>query len=236
LIFGGVPFAACRLRRIPIGPAFRVPDSPLVVFVASAVVGLSLWMICHELLVLLHWKEVTLDPKLVESLQNLVTSLRSLPVPFVVFAMAVVPAIFEEAFFRGFLFPAFRTRMRPAMAIVATAVAFGFFHWISRSLLASERVVSSTLVGLVLGWVRWRTGSLLPGILLHALHNSFLILVAYYEPQLAAQGIGVSTDQHLPIAWITGGAGAACAGLAALYFATRRTEPALNDECRMTNV
>jgi ABC-2 type transport system permease protein/sodium transport system permease protein len=224
VVFGGIPLAACRLRRIPIGPAFRFPELPALVFIASALAGLSLWTVCHEAIVLLHWEEVTLDPRLVEALQNYVARLRTLPVSLVVGAMALVPAVFEEAFFRGFLYPAFRSRMTPAVAIVATAVAFGFFHWISPSLLATERFVSSTFVGVVLGWVRWRTGSLLPGILLHALHNAFVILVAFYEPQLQARGIGTLPGQHLPYAWIAAGCGAACIGLAGLYMATRRRD------------
>jgi ABC-2 type transport system permease protein/sodium transport system permease protein len=221
-VFGGIPLAACRLRHVSIRPAFRVPDSPLAVFGASALVGLSLWTFCHELLVFVQGKELQFDPKLAEAVQKFVDGLRLLSPPAVVLAIAIVPAIFEEAFFRGFLFPAFRTRMTPAVAIVATAVVFGFFHWISSRLPASDRLISSTLTGLVLGWVRWRTGSLLPGILLHALHNSFLILVAYYEPQLAGYGLGTSSEQHLPAAWIAAGVTTSCLGLGALYFATRR--------------
>jgi ABC-2 type transport system permease protein/sodium transport system permease protein len=222
VVFGGIPLAACRLRRVPVGPAFRLPDASRFVFIAAALVGLSLWTICHETVVLLHGHDVTLDPKLVERLQEYVTNLRSIPMPIVVCAMAVVPAFFEESFFRGFLFAAFRSRTTPAAAIVFTAIAFGFFHWISPSLMASERFVSSTLVGLVLGWVRWRTGSLLSGILLHALHNGLLVLLLYYEPELTAQGIGTSPETHLPKLWIAVGASAVGVGLVTLYALTRR--------------
>src|SRR5262249_23702149 len=133
-----------------------------------------------------------------------------------------IPAFFEEAFFRGFLFAAFRSRTTPAVAVVATALAFGFFHWISLSPFAAERFVSSTLVGLVLGWLRWRTGSLLPGILVHILHNGLLALLLIYEPELTAQGIGVAQEKHLPDLWIGAGAGAVCLGLVTMYAATRR--------------
>ncbi|MGE5195219.1 MAG: ABC transporter permease subunit/CPBP intramembrane protease [Deltaproteobacteria bacterium] len=222
IVFGGIPLAACRLRRVPVGPAFRLPASPLPVFIAAALVGLSLWILCQEIVVLLNWHDLTLNPRLVEKLKEYVERLRSVPMPVVLLVMAVTPAFFEEAFFRGFLFAALRPRTSPAMAIVATAVAFGFFHWISPSLMASERFVSSTLVGLVLGWVRWQTGTLLTGILLHTLHNGFLVLLAYYEPQLAALGIGLAEDKHLPTAWIVAGACAVAGGLVLLYVATRR--------------
>ncbi len=222
VVFGGIPLAACLLRRVPLRPAFRLPAAPLAVFVAAALVGLSLWILCQELVVLLNWHDIALNPEIVQKLEEYAERLRSIPIPVVLLAMAVTPAFFEEAFFRGFLFAALRSRSTPAAAIAATAAVFGFFHWISPSLLASERFVSSTLVGLVLGWVRWRSGRLLPGILLHALHNGFLVSLAYYEPQLAAHGIGTAEDKHLPAAWIVAGACAVSAGLVLLYVATRR--------------
>jgi ABC-2 type transport system permease protein/sodium transport system permease protein len=222
IVFGGIPLAACRLRRVPIRPAFRLPASPLPVFVAAALVGLSLWVLCQEFVVLLNWHDVSLNPEIVQKLKEYAERLRSIPAPVVVLAVALTPAFFEEAFFRGFLFAALRSCSTPAAAILATAIVFGFFHWMSPSLLASERLLSSTLVGLVLGWVRWRSDSLLPGILLHALHNGVLVLLAYYEPQLAAHGIGIAEEKHLPAAWIVAGACAVAAGLGLLYLVTRR--------------
>jgi len=37
----------------------------------------------------------------------------------------------------------------------------------------------STLLGVVLGWVCWRSGSVVPAVVLHTLHNSVLVLLAY---------------------------------------------------------
>lgn len=223
LLFGGIPLAACRMQRIPVSPAFRLPRSSVAVLAGAAVVGLSFWTINQEVVVFIQeWRDAALDPKIVALLKDYSAKLRMLPVAAVVLALAVVPAFFEEAFFRGYLFAALRSRMTPAATIVATAIAFGLFHVIAPNPLASERLVSSTLVGLVLGWVRWRTGSLLAGILLHSVHNSFLILVAYYEPQLIALGIGLEQEQHLPVAWLAVGATTAFASLAILNVVTRR--------------
>ncbi len=223
VVFGGFPLAACHFQRVPIAPAFRLPHSPFSVFFAVVVLGFSLWTLSHETVVLLHnWREVELTPKLVEALQHYADKLRTLPVPLVVLSMAVTPAVFEEIFFRGFLFAALRTRTSAAATILSTALVFGLFHLITPNPLAGERFVSSTFVGLVLGWVRWRTGSLLPGILLHTLHNGFLILVAIYEPQLMALGIGISQEKHLSYVWLAGGAIAVCVGLTVVYAATRR--------------
>src|SRR5579872_2321349 len=43
IVFGGFPLAACRARRVPIGPAFRLPRSAWVVFAAAVLVGSAFW-------------------------------------------------------------------------------------------------------------------------------------------------------------------------------------------------
>lgn len=87
---------------------------------------------------------------------------------FVVLTVVVVVGapIAEELFFRGMLQRALRRRMAPAPAIVVTALAFGLSHF--------ETVQLPALVGLglVLGWMAHRTGTLAPAILAHSAFNA----------------------------------------------------------------
>ena len=221
-VLGGIPLAACRARRVPIGPAFRLPDRAAGIFAAAIVLGLSFWVVSHEaVLAMQKWRAVSLDPIFIEQVNEYADKLRTLPAAVVFLTMALTPAVFEEAFFRGYLFSALRSRARVATSIVTTAIVFGAFHLIAPNPLASERFVSSTFVGLVLGWVRWRTGTLLPGILMHTLHNGLLLLIVYYEPQLSAGGSGVARESHLPADWLATGITAACVALFAIYAMTR---------------
>lgn len=222
VIFGGIPLAAMRARRVPVAPAFRLPEAPAIAVGAALMLGLSFWVVGHESVVSVQqFRDLSLVPKFMELVQEYVAQLRTLPAAVVVLTMAVIPAIFEEIFFRGYLWPALRTRSSPVVAIILSAIAFGLFHGINPNPLAAERVLSSTLIGLLLGWVRWRTGSVLPGILLHAVNNALLILLVYYEPQLTAAGIGISREQHLPAGWIAGGAMGIIAGAALMFIGTR---------------
>jgi ABC-2 type transport system permease protein/sodium transport system permease protein len=220
-VFGAIPLAACQARRVPVGPAFRMPHNALAVLLAVAVLGSSFWTLSHEtVLAIRHLRGVEIDPQFIAAASEYVEKLRTLPAAVVVVSMALVPAFFEESFFRGFLFAALRSRMTATATIFVTALVFGAFHWMSPSSLASERFVSSTVMGVLLGWVRWRTNSLLPGIVLHAFHNALLILLAYFEPQLTAAGFGVSETEHLPVAWLVAGSVAVAVGLAGLWPAT----------------
>jgi ABC-2 type transport system permease protein/sodium transport system permease protein len=81
--------------------------------------------------------------------------------------------------------------------VVASALIFGVFH----ELLFPGRLLASTFIGLVLGWVRLRTGSILPGILLHAIHNIVLLAIIYYRDELQARGWGIEEQTHLPLTW-----------------------------------
>jgi sodium transport system permease protein len=123
------------------------------------------------------------------------------PPPLVLFALAVAPAVGEEFFFRGYLLGALRGKFSAWSAIGITAVVFGLFHASVGGLIAVERVLSSTLLGLALGWICSRTKSIFPGMLLHVLHNSLMLSLIYFGPRLQAWGWDIEGQKFLPI-WL----------------------------------
>ena len=91
------------------------------------------------------------------------------PVAIIVFSLAVmVGAPFvEELFFRGLFFAALRKRgLSAAWTIVVTAIAFVVFH------LEPMRMLILLPTAVVLGWVRWRTGSLGSAMVAHGVVNA----------------------------------------------------------------
>jgi ABC-2 type transport system permease protein/sodium transport system permease protein len=170
---------------------------------------------------------VHIDPTYLEGVRKFAGELRLLPVEAVLLALAVIPAVFEEAFFRGYLFGALRKSTTAGTAIVVSALAFGLFHAVIPNPLASERLLSSTLIGLLLGWIRWRTGSVLPGMLLHVCHNALLVVLGYYQPELAARGIGVSEGDHLPFVWTAVGSLVTGVGLGLIWGSGLPRKPVL---------
>lgn len=83
-----------------------------------------------------------------------------------VFVIGVAP-LTEEAFFRGWLQPLLRERFGARRALVAQALIFGAIH--TDRLWAVPPLV---LIGFACGWLRERSGSVLPGWVLHVLNNS----------------------------------------------------------------
>ena len=95
--------------------------------------------------------------------------------------MALLPAVCEEFLFRGWVLAAFAGRMRTsnrlAAAIVAQAACFAIFH------LLPERMPQTFFLGIVLGWLTVASGSLLPAIVCHLVHNSMpLVLLSAGMP------------------------------------------------------
>jgi len=96
-----------------------------------------------------------------------------------VFVCAVAPMC-EEFFFRGFLFGTLR-KMRVsvaghdlsvAIAAVITGILFGLVHTGSAS---SQYLIPLGFLGFLLCIVRWRTGSLYPGMALHSANNALAL-------------------------------------------------------------
>lgn len=82
-----------------------------------------------------------------------------------VIALAVVTPIAEEIFFRGFLLRGLVNRWGVAPGIIVSAAVFAGLHF------QPPVIVPVFITGLLLGALYWQTGSLWPGILVHAAQN-----------------------------------------------------------------
>ena len=208
LVFLQIPLAVAVLNRVELDSGFQLRPARPLVFAGAAVLGFSLWPFAHEALVLLNrWELVSFDAKMLEAARGLVEKIRGVSPLLVVGSLAIVPAMCEEFFFRGFLMSAFQRSMSGARAVILSSVLFGLFHLVAIEQLHFERFVPSTCLGLVLGWLCLKSGSTLPGMLLHACHNGLLLMAAYYQKELAAWGFGLDQTVDvetagLPASWL----------------------------------
>ncbi len=81
-----------------------------------------------------------------------------------VLTVALAAPVVEEALFRGLLQGVLEARMRPWLAIAMTALPFALLH-------GPGPAIFFFFWSLPLGWVTWRTGSIRPGIVVHAVNN-----------------------------------------------------------------
>jgi len=91
-----------------------------------------------------------------------------------ILAVTLAP-LFEERYFRGFLQPLVSHTFGVAAGNFITAIIFGSLHAPVDSW-AWQYAVAVALVGIVLGWVRARSGSIIPSTLMHASYNSVFVI------------------------------------------------------------
>ena len=82
---------------------------------------------------------------------------------------------------------------------------FGLMHVLTSNVLAVERFFPTAFMGLLLGLIAIRTGSILPGMVLHFLHNALLLCMSHFSEQLKEMQILVEDETHLPSTWLAVG-------------------------------
>jgi ABC-type Na+ efflux pump permease subunit/membrane protease YdiL (CAAX protease family) len=203
-----LPMALLVYFKIDVGNALSLQAPPARYLVAALLIGLAGWVPAHELFVLQNavWKVpdyVTAgDAQLREAFAE-----RSLLLPLLL--IALVPAVCEELYFRGFLLSGLRTGVRKWPAILLVACVFAIFH-----IMLVKFFVTAAL-GIVLGLLAWQSRSVWPAMLAHLLHNGTAVLIAFWPPYTQTLGIGErGVLDHLPAHIIVGGIVVVAAGLA----------------------
>ena len=93
--------------------------------------------------------------------------------PAALFVVAVTPAVLEEIIFRGMLQGRLMALFGRGGGLFVTAAAFAIVH-------QSGPILPIHLgAGLYLGWLRERSDSLFPGMLMHFLYNGTLVWLEF---------------------------------------------------------
>jgi ABC-2 type transport system permease protein/sodium transport system permease protein len=201
LLILGVPLFATWYRNIEFATTFRLAGPTgsrwRVLLPAILLIASGAWMIAHEIILLAQAVGIgVIQFDQFERVAQFQERLKQLPLAVVLLTLAVTPAICEEVLFRGFVLSSLHKKST-TWAIV----------------LAIERFLPTTFMGLILGWLAIRTRSIWPGMLLHVLHNGLLLCMSHYEDQLKTwNGLGENTE-HLPATWLVAGGLALVAGL-----------------------
>jgi sodium transport system permease protein len=169
VLLGLGPLVAARYTRVNVVSAFRLRLPTAGGWAAALCFGLSTWILAQGLI----WAQrfwLPIDPSLEAAMKEQLAFLPSVNPWAVVFLLAVVPALAEEWFFRGYVLSGVRAGLGRWGALLIVSAAFGLYHF------SAHRLVMTTLLGVMLGLLVLRFNSLLPAILAHALHNAFIVL------------------------------------------------------------
>lgn len=86
-----------------------------------------------------------------------------------ILCISLLGPILEEVLFRGAVTRELLKKYRPTKAILISALIFGLFH------INPVQVVGAFFSGLLFAWLYYKSRSLVPGILIHVVNNSFSV-------------------------------------------------------------
>ena len=152
--------------------ALRRPDSWL------RAIGLAAGVLLASFVVI----EFMLDPFLHGGREQGVVPTHWLPAHAAAFAVnwlvvAGVAPVVEELTYRGLGFSLLLARYGKWAAIVAVGLLFAASHGLVQAF------PELATLGSALAWLRWRTRSVYPGMLVHAVFNSIALALVLFEPR-----------------------------------------------------
>ena len=142
--------------------------------------GTLLWVALFSLgtIIPLSFLYEQLGIEMDENTQQIFSSLMKEPWGYV--AVGILAPLAEEVVFRGAILRTLlgiMSKKNHWVAIIISAALFGLAHF------NAAQFINALLMGLLLGWMYYRTGSLVPGILLHWVNNTMAYVLANIMPQ-----------------------------------------------------
>ena len=142
--------------------------------------GTLLWVALFSLgtIIPLSFLYEQLGIEMDENTQQIITSMMKEPWGYV--AIGILAPLAEEVVFRGAILRTLlgiMSKKNHWVAIMISAAIFGVVH------ANLAQFINALLMGLLLGWMYYRTGSLVPGILLHWVNNTMAYVLANIMPQ-----------------------------------------------------
>ena len=108
-----------------------------------------------------------------------------------ILAVAVTPAIFEELIFRGILQKGMLRNSKPKTAIIVSSVLFMLMH------LSVENLLYTFVCGCILGYIAYRSGSILPSMAFHFVNNAIAVVLLYVYELMNNMGINMDEAADL---------------------------------------
>ena len=130
-------------------------------------------------------------PEIIEALVELIRADGALELLYAILVTAIGGSLSEEFVFRGILQNSLSNRLNSWAALIITSAVFGLLHTV-------WRLPGAFLLGMFLGYLYMRTGSLIPSLLAHAVINTTSIVLFNYAESVPAGTLPEWLEQDKP--------------------------------------
>jgi membrane protease YdiL (CAAX protease family) len=132
-----------------------------------------------------------LDQSQLELIRQVLES--DLGLGFNLIMLALLPGICEELLFRGYAQRQFERAGGATAGVLLSGLLFGMYH------IRPSQLLPLAVLGLYMAYLTWRTGSLVPAMLVHFLHNGMAVLAAHYVQGESSYDLG--SLEQMPVPW-----------------------------------
>ena len=111
-------------------------------------------------------------PEMSEAMKAAMEMMLNGPIVITLISVSVFAPFFEEWLCRGIILRGLLNKVKPAWAIVISAAIFGLIHgnlW---------QAIPAFIIGVILGYVYYKTGSLKLTMLMHCVNNTLSVIVS----------------------------------------------------------
>ena len=126
--------------------------------------------------------------------------------------IGMTPAFCEEIVFRGYMQTRLTKSVGPLAGILVASALFAAFH------MDFVHVIAVFPLGVFLGWITWRSGSLFPAMLGHFVNNAISVVLAVNAPEDDPQMLSAPALAFMAAILACGAAGMAATCYAALMY------------------
>ena len=175
---------------------FRISSSALNVAIAAVV----LIIVMQPLIWFLSWVNaqipmwegyLAMEQSQLEMIEHFLTSDQF--ILLTLFHIGVVPSVCEELLFRGYVQRLLERSWGVFAAILLGGILFALFH------IRLTQVIPLACIGMLLGWLVWRSGSIIPAMAGHLTNNGGAVLVAYLFSDYVSEQM---MQTELPPFWL----------------------------------
>ena len=147
----------------------------------AIILGISCWLFNSGVLSLID--EAGLFTSQFDYMENMLAPLCSGSIIISIIAVGIVAPFAEEFLFRGVIYNTLSKKISIKWTIIIQAILFGVFHF------NLVQGAYATLLGLVFGYITYKTKSLWPAIIVHMVNN----LIATIAPYVLSESFGGNT-------------------------------------------
>lgn len=172
-LFLFVPLIYARYRQFEIKKLFRFNPVSFTIIIQSILIGLSLTILSDELdriikifIPLPEWLNEQLEPLQAGNAFELI---------LIVIGAVFVAAIAEEGLFRGFLQYSLEKRGDVTRAVILSSITWTMIH------MNLYWAIQLFLMGIVIGYIAWRTNSIIPAAIIHSINNLIGVLFLNFD-------------------------------------------------------